>query len=323
MKIANEFTVSAPIEDAWDVLTDLEQVIPLMPGAQMTGREGDDVLGKVKVKVGPGDKRVQRQGALRRAESRRAPRRHRRQGQGGARYRQRGRDRHRAAARRGRSHPGHRRHRPEDRRQARPVRQRHAAAGVGEAARASSSTRWRRSWLPDTRTRAAPPHTSPPRRSRRSAARPKPSPIDLLELAGGGALKKYGPPVFGAFLLAAVVFTLGRLRIARKALRRQSMTAPFLLRGVDLAAFAVALVAGCAPAVWSVSAGGPAGFVQAMRHDRAAVAAAAVLGGAADAGEPGRGSGGVRRGVRRDLRRCRARRWIRRGLAGPGRPPPR
>ena len=52
MKIANEFTVNAPIEDAWNVLTDLEQVIPLMPGAQMTGREGDDVLGKVKVKVG-------------------------------------------------------------------------------------------------------------------------------------------------------------------------------------------------------------------------------------------------------------------------------
>ena len=53
MKIANEFTVSAPIEKAWDVLTDLEQVIPLMPGATMTGRDGDDVLGKVKVKVGP------------------------------------------------------------------------------------------------------------------------------------------------------------------------------------------------------------------------------------------------------------------------------
>lgn len=53
MKIANEFTVSAPIERAWEVLTDLEQVIPLMPGAQMTGHEGEDVLGKVKVKVGP------------------------------------------------------------------------------------------------------------------------------------------------------------------------------------------------------------------------------------------------------------------------------
>ena len=53
MKIANQFTVGAPIEQAWDVLCDLEQVIPLMPGAQLTGHEGDDYLGKVKVKVGP------------------------------------------------------------------------------------------------------------------------------------------------------------------------------------------------------------------------------------------------------------------------------
>ncbi|BBZ37159.1 SRPBCC family protein [Mycobacterium conspicuum] len=53
MKIANQFTVSAPIEQAWDVLCDLEQVIPLMPGAQLIGHEGEDYLGKVKVKVGP------------------------------------------------------------------------------------------------------------------------------------------------------------------------------------------------------------------------------------------------------------------------------
>ncbi len=53
MKIANQFTVSAPIERAWDVLCDLEQVIPLMPGAQLVGHEGDEYLGKVKVKVGP------------------------------------------------------------------------------------------------------------------------------------------------------------------------------------------------------------------------------------------------------------------------------
>ena len=53
MKIANQFTVSAPVEQAWDVLCDLEQVIPLMPGAQLTGHEGEDTLGKVKVKVGP------------------------------------------------------------------------------------------------------------------------------------------------------------------------------------------------------------------------------------------------------------------------------
>ncbi|CQD09569.1 SRPBCC family protein [Mycobacterium europaeum] len=53
MKIANRFTVSAPIDQAWDVLCDLEQVIPLMPGAQLTGHEGEDYSGKVKVKVGP------------------------------------------------------------------------------------------------------------------------------------------------------------------------------------------------------------------------------------------------------------------------------
>lgn len=53
MKIANEFTVSVPIDKAWAVLTDMEQVVPLMPGAQLVGHEGDDYLGKVKVKVGP------------------------------------------------------------------------------------------------------------------------------------------------------------------------------------------------------------------------------------------------------------------------------
>ena len=53
MKIANEFTISVPVDQAWGVLSDLEQVVPLMPGAQLTGRDGDDYLGKVKVKVGP------------------------------------------------------------------------------------------------------------------------------------------------------------------------------------------------------------------------------------------------------------------------------
>ena len=42
MKIANEFTVSVPIAQAWAVLSDMEQVVPLMPGAQLMGREGED-----------------------------------------------------------------------------------------------------------------------------------------------------------------------------------------------------------------------------------------------------------------------------------------
>ena len=53
MIIANEFTVTAPIDKAWDLLCDLERVIPLMPGASLVGHEGDEYAGKVKVKVGP------------------------------------------------------------------------------------------------------------------------------------------------------------------------------------------------------------------------------------------------------------------------------
>ncbi|GAA2646636.1 SRPBCC family protein [Paractinoplanes durhamensis] len=53
MKITNEFTVHTPIDRAWQVLTDLEGIAPCMPGAQLTGVEGDVYRGKVKVKVGP------------------------------------------------------------------------------------------------------------------------------------------------------------------------------------------------------------------------------------------------------------------------------
>ncbi len=53
MKIENEFTVSVPVERAWEVLTDLEGIAPCMPGAQLTGVEGETYSGKLRVKVGP------------------------------------------------------------------------------------------------------------------------------------------------------------------------------------------------------------------------------------------------------------------------------
>jgi uncharacterized protein len=53
MKITNEFTVHTPIERAWEVLTDLEGIAPCLPGAQLTGVDGETYSGKVKVKVGP------------------------------------------------------------------------------------------------------------------------------------------------------------------------------------------------------------------------------------------------------------------------------
>ena len=53
MKIENEFTVPAPIDEAWEVLTDLEGIAPCLPGAQLTGVDGEVYQGKVKIKVGP------------------------------------------------------------------------------------------------------------------------------------------------------------------------------------------------------------------------------------------------------------------------------
>ncbi|MCM4082136.1 SRPBCC domain-containing protein [Paractinoplanes hotanensis] len=53
MKITNEFTVHTPIDRAWQALTDLPGIAPCLPGAQLTGVDGDVYRGKVKVKVGP------------------------------------------------------------------------------------------------------------------------------------------------------------------------------------------------------------------------------------------------------------------------------
>jgi carbon monoxide dehydrogenase subunit G len=53
VKIDNEFTVGVPIDQAWTVLTDLVGIAPCLPGAMLTGVEGDVYKGKVKIKVGP------------------------------------------------------------------------------------------------------------------------------------------------------------------------------------------------------------------------------------------------------------------------------
>ncbi len=53
MKLENDFHVKVPVERAWEVLTDIPTIAPCMPGAQLTGSEGDTHQGKVKIKVGP------------------------------------------------------------------------------------------------------------------------------------------------------------------------------------------------------------------------------------------------------------------------------
>lgn len=53
MELSNEFEVRAPIDQAWNVLTDLERIAPCLPGAQLQEVEGDEYRGVVKIKVGP------------------------------------------------------------------------------------------------------------------------------------------------------------------------------------------------------------------------------------------------------------------------------
>jgi carbon monoxide dehydrogenase subunit G len=53
VKLENTFTVPVAADVAWQVLLDVERIAPCMPGATLTGRDGDSFSGKVKVKVGP------------------------------------------------------------------------------------------------------------------------------------------------------------------------------------------------------------------------------------------------------------------------------
>ena len=53
MHITDTFHVDVPVEQAWDVLLDVERIAPCMPGAQLQEVEGDEYRGIVKIKVGP------------------------------------------------------------------------------------------------------------------------------------------------------------------------------------------------------------------------------------------------------------------------------
>jgi len=53
MQLEHEFTVPVPVAAAWDVLLDVERIAPCMPGATVESFDGETIVGRVKVKVGP------------------------------------------------------------------------------------------------------------------------------------------------------------------------------------------------------------------------------------------------------------------------------
>jgi carbon monoxide dehydrogenase subunit G len=53
MELEHSFTVPVPMERAWDVLLDVNRVAPCMPGASLDSVNGDEISGRIKVKVGP------------------------------------------------------------------------------------------------------------------------------------------------------------------------------------------------------------------------------------------------------------------------------
>jgi hypothetical protein len=215
VKIANQFTVSAPIEQAWDVLCDLEQVIPLMPGAQLTGHEGDDYLGKVKVKVGPVTSEFS----------------------GKVRFVEQDRDQHRAVIdAKGKEARG------TGNAAATVTAQLHEDGGrtsvtvdtdvkiVGKLAQFGSGMlqqvsekllgQFVESLEAKLATKNAPTPASPASPTpaefapvpRDASSAAEPEPIDLLELAGGDQLKKYGAAVVAVLATLVLIWVLRRRR---------------------------------------------------------------------------------------------------------------
>ncbi len=53
MQLEHRVSVPAPIDVVWPALLDPERVAPCVPGATLTGVDGDSFTGTIKVKVGP------------------------------------------------------------------------------------------------------------------------------------------------------------------------------------------------------------------------------------------------------------------------------
>ncbi|WP_163159958.1 xanthine dehydrogenase family Fe-S subunit [Bradyrhizobium uaiense] len=51
--IEERVRVAAPPEQVWSILSDLKRVVPCVPGAEITSLDGEDLVGKVRISLGP------------------------------------------------------------------------------------------------------------------------------------------------------------------------------------------------------------------------------------------------------------------------------
>jgi uncharacterized protein len=53
VKIENEFVVSAPVQQAWEAMLDLERIAPCLPGASIDEASDEEYQGTMAIKLGP------------------------------------------------------------------------------------------------------------------------------------------------------------------------------------------------------------------------------------------------------------------------------
>src|SRR5690625_2584656 len=54
MQFTNSFSIPLPLEESWDLILDVPTIMPCLPGAKLTGMEGNSTYkGEVAVRLGP------------------------------------------------------------------------------------------------------------------------------------------------------------------------------------------------------------------------------------------------------------------------------
>ena len=59
MNFAYTLKLDLPLDEAWSTLMDIERIAPCMPGAKIESRDGDTYTGRLKVKLGPMELKVE------------------------------------------------------------------------------------------------------------------------------------------------------------------------------------------------------------------------------------------------------------------------